>query len=308
MAAELGYSETVFVDDAATGAIRIFTPGAELAFAGHPTVGTGWLLRDLGLGGSVLRCPAGDVATWQDGDLSWIRARPEWIHPITRAQLASPAAVDALTGPPPGEGSYYPWAWIDEAAGTLRARYFVPDYGIGEDEATGAAAVMMGGLLGRPLEIHQGIGSVLHVRPGPDGTVEVGGRVEAIGTREVDAGMSDAVDPAIRTASPSPAAFHYGPAHMIMHGNPAFLATFGRTSIGMPAREAMTELPRAAFELMDRVYREGRPLARRLALPAGEHRLVVVPRMDPETGETYGVTTHLRLQDPPAPPAEEPAL
>ena len=28
---------------------------------------------------------------------------------------------------------------------------------------------------------------------------------------------------------------------------------------------------------------------------------MVVPRMDPETGETYGVTTHLRLQDPPAP-------
>ena len=187
VAAELGYSETVFVDDAAAGSIRIFTPGAELPFAGHPTVGTGWLLRDLGLGGSVLRCPAGDVATWQDGDLSWIRARPEWIHPITRAQLPSPAAVDALTGPPPGEGSYYPWAWIDEPAGTLRARYFVPDYGIGEDEATGAAAVMMGGLLGRPLEIHQGVGSVLHVRPGPDGTVEVGGRVEAIGTREVDA-------------------------------------------------------------------------------------------------------------------------
>ena len=81
---------------------------------------------------------------------------------------------------------------------------------------------------------------------------------------------------------------------MIMHGNAAFFATFGRRSMGMPAREVMTELPRAAFELMDRVYREGRPLARRLALPAGEHRLVVVPRMDPETGETYGVTTHLR--------------
>ena len=58
-------------------------------------------------------------------------------------------------------------------------------YGIGEDEATGAAAVMMGGLLGRPLEIHQGVGSMLHVRPGLDGTVEVGGRVAAAGTREI---------------------------------------------------------------------------------------------------------------------------
>ena len=91
---------------------------------------------------------------------------------------------------------------------------------------------------------------------------------------------------------------------MIMHGNagvPRRVRPHARS--GMPAREAMTELPRAAFELMDRVYREGRPLARRLALPAAEHRLVVVPRMDPETGETYGVTTHLRLQDPPAPAA-----
>ena len=116
--------------------------------------------------------------------------------------------------------------------------------------------------------------------------------------------MSDAVDPTVRTASPAPAAFHYGPAHVIMHGNAAFFAVYGRSSLGMPAREAMTELPRAAFELMDRVLREGRPLARRLALPAGEFRLVVVPRLDPETGETYGVTTHLRVQDLAAPSPE----
>ena len=116
--------------------------------------------------------------------------------------------------------------------------------------------------------------------------------------------MSDAVDPTVRTATPTPAAFHYGAAHVIMHGNPAFLALYGRSSLGMPAREVMTELPRAAFELMDRVLREGRPLARRLALPAGEFRLVVVPRLDPETGETYGVTTHLRVQDLAAPSPE----
>lgn len=118
--------------------------------------------------------------------------------------------------------------------------------------------------------------------------------------------MSETVDPVVRIASPSPAAFHYGPAHLIMHGNAAFLATFGRGSLGMPAREVMTELPRSAFELMDRVYREGRPLARRLALPGGEHRLVVVPRTDPESGDVYGVTTHLRAQGPPAQIEEEP--
>lgn len=185
VAAALGFSETVFVDDAASGRIRIFTPAAELPFAGHPTVGTGWLLRRFGLGGDVLRPPAGDVATWQDGDRSWIRARPEWIHPITVVRLASPAAVEALAGAPEGEGSYYAWAWIDEPAGLLRSRYFVPAYGIGEDEATGAAAVLMGGLLGRALEIRQGRGSLLAVRPGAGGTVEVGGRVAPVEVRRL---------------------------------------------------------------------------------------------------------------------------
>ncbi len=166
LAATLGFSETVFVDDAARGVIRIHTPVAELRFAGHPTVGTGWLLRQLGIGGTMLRPPAGDVATWQDRELSWIRARPEWVHEIERIQYPTAPDVDALTGPQGASGSTYAWAWIDEAAGLVRARYFVPAYGIGEDEATGAAAVMMGGLCRRVLEIHQGVGSVLHVRPG----------------------------------------------------------------------------------------------------------------------------------------------
>ncbi len=105
-------------------------------------------------------------------------------------------------------------------------------------------------------------------------------------------------DPRADLAGPNPAAFHYGPAHVIMHGNPAFLELFGQASVGVPAREAMAELPRAAFELMDRVYREGRPLARSVTTPAGERRLVVVPRRDPETRETYGVATHLRPPKP----------
>ena len=95
-----------------------------------------------------------------------------------------------------------------------------------------------------------------------------------------------------------PSAFLYGPAHLIMHGNPAFVASYGRTTLGQPAREALTDLPRPAFELMDLVLREGRPLARRITLADGDRRLVVAPRKDPETGETYGVVIHLR---PPSP-------
>ena len=64
--------------------------------------------------------------------------------------------------------------------------------------------------------------------------------------------------------------------------------------VGQPAREALLDLPPAAFELMDLVYRTGKPLAVRIETPAGERRLIVAPRVDPETGETYGVKTHLR--------------
>ncbi|MEL6168194.1 MAG: PhzF family phenazine biosynthesis protein [Pseudomonadota bacterium] len=52
IAAEFGYSETTFVlpPEAAdhTARVRIFTPTAELAFAGHPTVGTATALFDDG--------------------------------------------------------------------------------------------------------------------------------------------------------------------------------------------------------------------------------------------------------------------
>ena len=93
---------------------------------------------------------------------------------------------------------------------------------------------------------------------------------------------------------PAPAAFHYGAGHMIMHGNDAFVVMFGRGVVGQPAREAMVGLPSKAFDLMDLVYSTGKPGACRLTTAAGERRLVVAPRRDPETGEIYGVTTHLR--------------
>jgi predicted PhzF superfamily epimerase YddE/YHI9 len=80
----------------------------------------------------------------------------------------------------------YVWAWEDEAAGNVRSRYFATDIGIGEDEATGAAAVVIGDRLGRPLIIHQGVGSEIVVRPQVDGTIEIGGRVEMIEWRQVE--------------------------------------------------------------------------------------------------------------------------
>ena len=92
---------------------------------------------------------------------------------------------------------------------------------------------------------------------------------------------------------PAPAGFHFGEGHRIMHGNPAFVERYGSAAVGQPAREAMIDLPGAAFELLGRVLAEGRPLPRWVVLPDGPRRLVVAPRRDPGTDEVYGVTTWL---------------
>ena len=60
LAAEINYSETTFVlppgDPANTARVRIFTRTAEMPFAGHPNVGTAYVLSRLGLAsGPVLR-------------------------------------------------------------------------------------------------------------------------------------------------------------------------------------------------------------------------------------------------------------
>lgn len=52
IAREINLSETTFVfpaEKGGTARVRIFTPHAELPFAGHPTVGTAWVLLDEGL-------------------------------------------------------------------------------------------------------------------------------------------------------------------------------------------------------------------------------------------------------------------
>ncbi len=50
VAREMNLSETTFVlpSENATKRVRIFTPAAELPLAGHPTIGTWWLLAELG--------------------------------------------------------------------------------------------------------------------------------------------------------------------------------------------------------------------------------------------------------------------
>lgn len=79
IAREMNFSETTFIlppDDPAHAArVRIFTPGRELPFAGHPTIGTAWVLRSEGLVSSTeftLEEGVGPVKVWSVADVFWM--------------------------------------------------------------------------------------------------------------------------------------------------------------------------------------------------------------------------------------------
>jgi trans-2,3-dihydro-3-hydroxyanthranilate isomerase len=76
IASEMNLSETVFVTGVGrdTYDVRIFTPRRELKFAGHPTIGTAWLLLHLDAvkGDRLLqRSSVGETKVTVDGDRIW---------------------------------------------------------------------------------------------------------------------------------------------------------------------------------------------------------------------------------------------
>lgn len=178
VAHELGFSETVFVDDSASGALRIFTPDVELPLAGHPLVGAAWALgTSLGQESLTLLPPGGAVRAWGDPDgRTWIdaplRSLPDW----TLVELGSPREVDDLAGPLRADHDHVVY-FAAVSDGVLRVRCFAPAFGIFEDEATGSAGLRLAALLARTLEIRQGKGSLLFARPIDSDRAAVGGFV-----------------------------------------------------------------------------------------------------------------------------------
>lgn len=104
---ELNLSETTFVTQgSAPGrfAVRIFTPGNEMAFAGHPTIGTALVLASLGraAGEVVLELGVGPVRVVLDGaNATFYRDGPPESPAlsVTDAEFAAVLGVDRLAAP-----------------------------------------------------------------------------------------------------------------------------------------------------------------------------------------------------------------
>ena len=204
IAREMNLSESVFVlpADAATAEarIRIFTPHAELPFAGHPVLGTAVVLGE-GRDEIRLQCAAGVVPVAlhrEDGVVSGRMTQPvpTW-RPFDRAGevlaalgvpasalpvevytngphwvvvvLDEPAQVAALQPDMGALARALPDAGVSCAAGsgtTWTCRVFGPSLGVPEDPATGSAA--------GPLALHlarhgrTGFGTEIEIRQGAE--------------------------------------------------------------------------------------------------------------------------------------------
>ena len=185
IAKELHLSETTFVLPPSSGAadhrVRIFTPDAELPFAGHPTIGTAFVLSEGKDGTTRLEEGVGVIrVTVREGFVQMEQPLPSF----SGTTISRKAAADALglaveevrsdvpiqmgsSGVPflfvplsnmkavrrarrPGglDASVYVFAMSAERSGShVHGRMFDQGLGIGEDPATGSAQGPLGAYL-----------------------------------------------------------------------------------------------------------------------------------------------------------------
>lgn len=108
IAQEMNYSETTFIlaDEAGENGypVRIFTPETELPFAGHPSLGTAYIIRqeiqqEADAEQVTLDLKAGPIpVTFHEGDILWMQQRvPEFGGTFSKPAMAS------VLGLEPGE-------------------------------------------------------------------------------------------------------------------------------------------------------------------------------------------------------------
>ncbi|MGZ6791938.1 MAG: PhzF family phenazine biosynthesis protein, partial [Mycobacteriales bacterium] len=102
LAREFNLSETAFplrAPEGATYGLRIFTPEAELPFAGHPSVGAAWVLHRLGriaAGANTQACGAGLLPVDVDADGATLTGgTPRAGEPLDPAPLLAAVGLDA---------------------------------------------------------------------------------------------------------------------------------------------------------------------------------------------------------------------
>jgi PhzF family phenazine biosynthesis protein len=122
LALQFNLSETTFVlpSERATVRVRIFTPTFEMPFAGHPTLGSAHIVRELtGAGDNVtLELPAGIIPVDAEGDVWTLQANAPTHRPAT-ATRDELAAMLGLAVADLAAADSSPPLWIDTGSEQL---------------------------------------------------------------------------------------------------------------------------------------------------------------------------------------------
>jgi PhzF family phenazine biosynthesis protein len=120
LALQFNLSETTFVlpSPTASARVRIFTPSFEMPFAGHPTLGTAHVVRDLRNAGDrvTLEMRAGVIPVSADGDVWTLTANPprHRTPPASREDLAHMVGLEVRDLDARGEP-----LWVDTGSEQL---------------------------------------------------------------------------------------------------------------------------------------------------------------------------------------------
>lgn len=121
LAVQFNLSETTFIlpSNRADARVRIFTPGYEMKFAGHPTIGTAQVVRDLLKSGDALTLEfaAGIVPVTARGD-AWTFTAPCPDGVRTAQPALGRAEIASLAGLDPADLLDDP-VWVDTGADQL---------------------------------------------------------------------------------------------------------------------------------------------------------------------------------------------
>ena len=119
LALQFNLSETTFIlpSTSATARVRIFTPSFEMPFAGHPTLGTAHVIRDLHSAGDTLTLEmnAGIIPVAAKGDVWTLQANA----PTHRAPAASRGELAAMLGLESADLSDAPALWVNTGSDQL---------------------------------------------------------------------------------------------------------------------------------------------------------------------------------------------
>ena len=119
LALQFNLSETTFIlpSAGASSRVRIFTPAFEMPFAGHPTLGTAHVIRDLLSAGNALtlEMTAGIIPVTAQGDVWTLQANA----PVHRAPAASRGELAAMLGLEATDLADAPALWVNTGSDQL---------------------------------------------------------------------------------------------------------------------------------------------------------------------------------------------